>query len=108
MLVRTVRIDLVDDELEPEVVRALDQLVKVGERSEHRVDAAIIGDVIAKVAHRRGEEGRKPDGVHSQARDVIEPFRNSGQVTDPVAVRVGKAARVDLVDGRALPPWESG
>jgi hypothetical protein len=66
MLVGAVRIDLVDDHLEAERVRAFDQRVEIGERSEHRIDAAIIGDVVAEVAHRRGEEGRQPDRVDAE------------------------------------------
>ncbi len=87
MLVGAVRIDLVDDDLESERVRALDQRVEVGERAEHRIDIAIIGDVVAEIAHRRGEEGRQPDRVDAEARDIVELCGDPRQIADAVAVR---------------------
>ena len=38
-----------------------DQLVEVRERAEHRVDVAVVGDVVAEVGHRRGEDRAEPD-----------------------------------------------
>src|SRR5438309_8191960 len=108
MLVGAVRVDLVDDDLEPERMRAFGERIEVAERAEHRVYSAIICDVITEVAHWRDEEGRQPDRVHPEAADIIELAGDSSKVADAVAVRVGKAARVDLVDRRALPPWGSG
>ena len=87
MLVRGVRIDLVDDDLQPERMRARDQRVEIGERAEDRIDVAIIGDVIAEILHRRGEEGRQPDRVDAEAGDIIEMRGDPRQVADPVAVR---------------------
>jgi len=52
VLVRSVGPDLVDDELQPELVRAGEQPVEVVERAEQRVDVPVIGDVIAKILHR--------------------------------------------------------
>ena len=56
-------------------MRARDQCVEVRERPEHGIDTAIVGDVIAEVAHRRSEERRQPDRVDAEARDIIEPAR---------------------------------
>ena len=36
--------------------------------------------------------------------DIVEPRGDPGQVADAVAVGVGEAARIDLVDGGAAPP----
>ena len=41
----------IDDDLEAEVVGGGQQSVSVGERSEDRVDVAVVGDVIAGVRH---------------------------------------------------------
>ena len=89
-------------------MRALDQRVEVGERAEDRIDAAIIGDVVTEIPHRRGEEGRQPDRIHPEARDIVELGGDAWQVADAVAVRIGEAARVDLVDRRAPPPGRAG
>ena len=104
MLVRRVRIDLVDNQLQPEFVGARDHRVEIVERAEDRVDPAVIGDVIAEVALRRGEEGRHPHAIDPEARDMVEVGGDPGKVADAVAIAVGKAARINLVDRRALPP----
>ncbi len=104
MLVRGVRIDLVDDDAQLEFVGAGNQPVKIGEGAEHRIDVAVVGHVIAEITHRRGEVGRQPDGVHAQRGDVVEVRSNAGQVANAIMVGVGEAARVDLVDRRTQPP----
>jgi len=56
MAVRTVRINLIDDDLEAQSVGARRQGVEIGQGPEDRVDTAIVGDVVAEVLHRRTEE----------------------------------------------------
>ena len=107
-LVGAVGIDLVDDDLEAQPVGGLDHAVIVGERAEHRVDAAVVRDVVAAVLHRRGEEGRDPDAVDAQAGDVVQLLGDAGQVADAVAIGVAKAARVDLIEDGAAPPLGHG
>ena len=68
MLVGGVRQHLVDDHLEAEPVRLGDQRVEIVERAEHRIDVAIVGDVVAEILHRRLEEGRQPDRVDAERR----------------------------------------
>ena len=104
VLVRTVREDLVDQHLEAESVRARDQRVEILERAEDRIDPAIIGHVIAEILHRRREEGREPDRIDAEIRDMVELRGNPRQIADAIAVRIGKAARIDLIDACALPP----
>ena len=79
------------------------------ERPEQRIDAGVVGDVVAEVGHRRGEEGRQPDRVHAERAlaavvQVVEAGDDPRQVADAVAVGVLEAARVDLVDDGAPPP----
>jgi hypothetical protein len=71
-------IDLVDDDLEVQRMRAFNQGVEVGDGPEDRVHAAIIGNVVAEIAHGRSEEGRKPDRIHAEARDIVELLRDAG------------------------------
>ena len=104
MAIRRVRIDLIDDDLEPEAVGLGKQRVEVGQAAEERIDVAIVGHVVAEVLHRRGEERRQPDPVDAEAGDVVEAAGNARQIADAVAVRIAKAARVDLIDHRAAPP----
>ena len=101
--------DPVDDDPDAARVRLADQPVGVGEAAEQRVHAGVVGHVVAEVGHRRGVEGRQPDRVDPQRgrRAVVEVVQvgdDAGEVADAVAVGVGEAARVDLVDDGLLPP----
>ena len=42
--------------------------------------------------------------IRAQVADVTQSGSKPGDVADPVAVRVGEAAQVDLVDDRVAPP----
>ncbi len=81
-----------------------DQLLGLGQGAEHRVDVAVVGDVVAAVGHRRGVPGVEPQGVDAQLGQVRKAGPHAGEITGPVAVAVGEAPRIDLVDDRAAPP----
>jgi hypothetical protein len=104
VLVGRVVDDEVHHELDPALVHGREQRVEVGQRAERRVDVLVVADVVARVVLRRRVDGREPDDVHAELGQVVEPPGDPRQVADPVAVRVREAARVDLVDDRALPP----
>ena len=69
------RHDLVDHHLQAEPVRLGDQGVEIGQRAEHRIDVAIVGDVVAEILHRRLEEGRNPDRIGAERGDIGQPAR---------------------------------
>ena len=104
MLVRSVRIDLVDQYLEAEFMGPGDDCVEVFQRAEDRVDIAIIRYVVAEILHRRFEERRDPDRIRAKFGDVRQALRDTRQVADAIAIRIHEAARIDLVDHRTLPP----
>ena len=81
-----------------------DELVEVLERAEHRVDVVVVADVVAVVVHRRAVDRAQPHHVDAEALEVVEPAQDAAQVTDAVAVRVGEAPGIDLVDDGGLPP----
>ena len=81
-----------------------EKAVEVGERSEARIDIAIVRDVVTEVRHRRGEDGRYPDGVDAELAEIVEPGLDASEVADAVAVTVLEGARINLVDDAALPP----
>ena len=83
---------------------ARDEPVEVVHRAEQRIDRRVVRDVVAEVEARRGVDRREPDRVDPERLEVVEMGRDPGQVADPVAVAVGEAARVDLVDDAAPPP----
>ncbi len=104
MAVRGMRVHLIDDHPQPEPMGFGQQAVEVGEGAEHRVDVAVVGDVVAEVLHRRGEERRQPDAVDAETGDIRELAGDAGEITDAVTVGIEEAARIDLVDDRAAPP----
>ena len=99
-----VRQHQVDHYAQAQLVRHVHQRVKVGQRAEHRVDVAIVADVIAEILHRRGEERRDPDRIDAQRGDVGQAAGDAVEITDTVTVAVLKAAGVDLVNHRTAPP----
>ena len=86
------------------LVGGLDELGEVLEGPVVRIHRAVIGDVIAGVAVGRGVEGAEHDGAHAQGGDVVHLLRYPAQVTDPVPVRVVKAAHPDLVEDHVPVP----
>jgi len=81
-----------------------DEPVEVGEGAILRVDVVVVRDVVAEVDLRRGIDGREPDGVDAQALQIVEARGDAIEVANTVGVRVLKAARIDFVDDRVLPP----
>src|SRR5690606_12235885 len=75
-------------------------------RAEQRVDAAVVGHVVAAVGHRGGVERGQPDGVDPEVAEVGEALAYSGQVADAVSGGVGEAADVDLIDDGITPPGD--
>ncbi|MND19705.1 hypothetical protein D3C80_100260 [compost metagenome] len=104
MLVRRVRHDEVDHDADTQTVRFRDQPVEIGKRAEHRIDIDIIRDVVTEILHRRGEEGRNPDGVGTETGNMRQPVGDALEIADAVAIGVLIGARVDLIDHGAAPP----
>ena len=95
---------VVDEDPEAALVGRGEQRIEVVERSEQRVDIGVVGDVVAEVGHRRWVERRDPDGVHAQPREVVEAAGDAGEVSGAIAIGVGEAPWIDLVDDAGLPP----
>ena len=104
MPVRDVVGDDVDDRADPELERLADQSLGLGERAEGRIDRPVVGDVIAAIGHRRRIPGREPHRVDAEVPQIGEPGAHSCEVAGPVAVRVGEASDIDLVDDGVAPP----
>ncbi len=104
MAVRAVVRHNVDDELDPGAVQCVNHPIELLKRSDPRVDVAVVVNVVPAVRERGRVERTQPDGVDTQGDEVIDPGDDPFQVTHPVAVAIGKAARVDLVDSGLTPP----
>ena len=86
----------------------LDQPIEIRQRPEHGIDGRVIHDVVAAVQHGRRVDRGEPDGVDAErlrsASQMVQVVDEPGQVAYPIAIRVGEAARVDLVDDAVQPP----
>ena len=104
MLIGDVVRDDVDDRPDPERSSLGDQRLGLGQGPEGGIDGAVVGDVVATVRQRRDVPRGEPDGVDAEGLQIGQPRADAGEVPGPVAVAVGEAAQVDLVDDRAAPP----
>jgi hypothetical protein len=104
VLVGAVVRDDVDDDLQAVPVGAREQVAEVAEGAVTRVDATVVGDVVPAVGPGRGEEGRQPERVDAEPREMAEAVGDAAQIAHAVAVGVGEAGHVDLVDDGLPPP----
>ncbi len=81
-----------------------DELLRLGEGAERGVDHPVVGDVVAAVLHRGQVPGVEPQGVDAEFGEVGEAGPDAREVAGAVAVAVGEAADVHLVDDGGAPP----
>ena len=108
VLVTRVVHDEVDDHAEAALVRLVEELVEVLDGPDLREDVGVVGDVVAAVAQRRGEERRDPEAVDAQPGQVVELLDQALEVAGAVAVGVAERADHDLVEDRGLEPVGGG
>ena len=82
----------------------LQERPEVAQRPVGRVDLAVVGDVVAVVAQRRGIEGQQPQRGDPELLEVVELVDQAAEVADAVAVAVVERPHVELVDDRVLVP----
>ena len=108
MLVAGVVEDQVEDHPDPPSVGLGQQLGEVGLRAEPRVDRGVIGHVVPRVEAGRRVDRGQPDRIDAQAvlicGQVVQVIDQPPEIAEAVAVTVGEAAWVDLVDDAASPP----
>ena len=98
--------DQVEDDPDAAPMCLGDEVVEILLRAEQRVDALVVADVVAKVETWRRIDRRQPDRVDAEPgrAQVVEMLDDPPEVAHAVAIGVGEAAWVDLVDDAALPP----
>ena len=104
MLVAGVVHDEVDDHAHAALVRGVDELHEVGEVAELGQHGGVVGDVVAAVAQRRGEERRQPEAVDAEPLEVVQLGGEALEVADAVAVAVLEGADEDLVEDGPFEP----
>src|SRR3954467_8577858 len=80
------------------------ELIEISERTEDRIDARVVRNIVAEVRHGRGIDWREPNRIDAEPIEIIEARNDSRQISDAVAAGVLKRARVDLVNDPLLPP----
>ena len=96
--------DHVDDDADAALMGLVDQVAEVLHGAVARVDARVVGDVVAAVAHGGGIEGRNPQRIHAQPRQVVQTGGQPPEVADPVAVGVREGAQQRLVEHGCAEP----
>ncbi len=81
-----------------------DEAPEILHGAEIGIDVAIVGDVVAVVAARRGIERQQPQRGDAEILQVVELFGQPGKIADAVIVAVGKGLDVELIDDRILVP----
>src|SRR5260370_27838283 len=93
-----------DDDANVSVVGFTDQVIKVRERSIERINCRVIRNVVAKIHQGRGIHGAYPDCIYAEVAKVIQAGSYPIDVTNPIAVRILKAPRIDLIDDHVFLP----
>jgi hypothetical protein len=75
--------DEVHDDTDSAAVRLVEEFDEVAERAVARVDAVVVGDVVAVVAVRRRLEGTEPQSVDAEALQVVEPSAQPFEAPQP-------------------------
>ncbi len=96
--------DQLDQQVQTEVLRRLEQVSHVGQVAQARVDGEVVADVVAAVAEGRGVEGQHPHARGAEPAQVVQPLGDAAQVAPAVFVRVGEEAGIELIDDRVGVP----
>src|SRR5262249_35829695 len=96
------------DDAQPAVVRLVEEAAELAQRAVGRVNAAVVGDVVALVAQGRRVERQQPQRGDTEVLPVVELLREPGKIPDAVAVAVVERAHVHLVDDRVAVPGGLG
>src|SRR5436305_79189 len=65
---------------------------------------AVVGDIVAVVALRRGKKRQQPDTGDSQLLEVIELEHQTAKIADAIVIAVGEGLYVGFVDDGVFVP----
>src|SRR5437763_7602185 len=104
MLIRGVIYHEVQNDADTLLLALGNHAVEVSERTVHRINILVVGDVVAEIHLRRWETWTDPNRVHAEIVQVGHLGGDALEIADAVIVAVGEAARIDLVEDSILPP----
>ena len=96
--------DEVDDHPDAALVAGVEELVEVLDGAALGEDVVVVGDVVAAVAQRRGEERRHPQAVDPEPLEVVELLDQALEVAGAVTVGVAEGPDQHLVEDRRAEP----
>ena len=107
--------DQVHHHVDTSLVRSRHQGAEVVGGAIVGLDGLVVRDVVAVIAGRLGD-GHQPQGRHAEivrgrritVVQVVQPLRQTAQVADAVAIRIGEAAHEHLVEDAITPPRRLG
>src|SRR6266540_662214 len=104
MLVRCVIDHEVDEHTYAALLRAVGEFDKIADCAVARIDAVIIGHVVAVIAMGRDLERHQPDGRDAETMQIIETAHQTLEVADAVAVGIHVGSNRQAIDYRVLVP----
>jgi hypothetical protein len=81
--VRRVVYDKVENDADPTSLGVGHEICEVAARSEPRIDAVVVGYVVAVVAVRRRLRRREPDDIDAEALEIVETPAQPHEIADP-------------------------
>src|SRR5579864_528613 len=106
VLIRGVIDDELDDDAHMAPMRLAHELTEIAQGSVGLMDIAVVGNIIAIVAQRRGKERQQPNGGDAEILDVVEFLDQTRNVADAIAIGVVKSLEMQLVNDCILVPIE--
>ena len=104
MLVRGVVDDEVDEHPYAALLRAVSEFDKIANRAVARINAVIIGHVVAVIAMGRDLERHQPDGRDAETMQVVETAHQTLEVADAVGVGIHVGSNRQAIDHCILVP----
>jgi hypothetical protein len=94
----------VEQDPQPPGVRLVDEHPGSREVAEERIDVPVVGDVVSAIGHRRRVPRIDPEPVDAEVDEVVEVPADAVDVPHAIAVGIGEAPDIDLIDDGVPPP----
>ena len=96
--------DEVDDDADAALLAAMGEFDEIAERAVSRIDAVIVGDVVAVVLAGRRLERHQPDRGDAEPVQIIQPPQQALEIADAVAVGIHIGADGEAIEHAVLVP----
>src|SRR6202012_3261685 len=94
----------VDNDADAALLAAVGELDKIAERAVARIDAIVIGDVVAVILARRRMKRHQPDRADAKTVQIVKPAQQSLEIADAVAISIHIGADGKTIEDAVLVP----